>query len=465
MYNPFTKETKTFAKEFSFFMHDMQHAFESQCAMVPGARLAIIGGGAAGLTAAYLLQERYRVTLFERERRYGGHAHTVVLAQGPDAGTPLDIGFMVLNDRNYPTLHRLLSALGEIDIGDSEMSFGYYSEPESMHYALNWSGDNAFAQQTNLPGAAGCRSPSNAYLLDLLMDIMRFCRQVRVDLREGRLEGLTLGAYLALKAFPTVLIERYVLPMGAAIWSTPPGQMLAFPAQTFARFFEQHGLLSLQDVPRWQYIHGGSHRYVERLVASLQGQVAGGCEVVAVTRHDDRVGVTTTTGESHRFDGVVVATHADEALRLLADPSEDELRLLGAWRYQKNEAVLHTDTSVMPPDLASWASWNYTREATANASDALCVTYHLNRLQHHLHTVNPYFLTLNRQKDIASEHVLGEFTFTHPTYTFDSLASQAQLKCLNGARRTFFCGSYFGYGFHEDAVQSGVAVAQLLGCS
>ncbi|WP_089719500.1 NAD(P)/FAD-dependent oxidoreductase [Candidatus Entotheonella palauensis] len=406
------------------------------------------------------------MTVFERDRRCGGHAHTILLDEGPDAGTPLDIGFMVLNDRNYPTLHQLLRTLGDIDLGDSEMSFGYYSEPDGLHYALNWNGSNTFAQETNLQGASTSSGQprANPHLLDLFMDIMRFCRQVRGDLQEGRLEGLTLGDYLAAQSFPKTFIDRYLLPMGAAIWSTPPGEMLAFPAQAFARFFEQHGLLSLRDVPQWQYIHGGSQRYVERLVKCFRGQVECARPVEAVARQDEHV-VVTAAGESHAFDAVVVAAHADEALRLLADPSEDERRLLGAWRYQKNHAVLHTDTGVMPPDLTSWASWNYTREAQADASATLCVTYHLNRLQHHLNTVRPYFLTLNRQRAIASEHVLGEFTLTHPTYTFDALASQADLTCLNGTRRTFFCGSYLGYGFHEDAVQSGVAVAQLLGCS
>ncbi len=443
----------------------MQPPLASPFPIAPGGHLAIIGAGAAGLTAAYLLQQRYRVTVFERDHRCGGHAHTITLDHGPDAGTSLDIGFMVFNDRNYPTLHRLLRTLGDIDIGVSDMSFSYYAEPDDLHYALNWSGARILAQETNPQGSSGDQPHANAHLLALLMDIMRFCRQVRDDLREGRLEGLTLGAYLSAKPFPQMLIDRYVLPMGAAIWSTPPGQMLAFPAQAFVRFFEQHGLLSLQDVPRWQYIRGGSHRYVERLITSLRGHVACTRTVEAVIRHDDRVVVTTANGDSHAFDAVVVAAHADEALCLLADPSEDEQRLLGVWHYQKNDVVLHTDTGVMPPDLASWASWNYTREATADASTALCVSYHLNRLQGHLKTAKPYFLTLNRQRDMASEHVLGEFTFTHPTYTFDSLASQAELKCLNGTRRTFFCGSYFGYGFHEDAVQSGVAVAQLLGCS
>ncbi len=438
----------------------MHSLYKAQIAIRPGAHLAIIGAGAAGLTAAYLLQQRYRVTVFEADHRCGGHAQTIVLPDGPDAGTPLDIGFMVLNDRNYATLHQLLRALGEIDIGDSEMSFGYYSEPDDFHYALNWSGDSAFAQATNRQGAL----PANAHFLELLTHIMRFCRQVSGDLQAGRLDGLTLGDYFAVQPFSQALIDRYVLPMGAAIWSTPPGRLLAFPAEAFARFFEHHGLLSLQDVPRWQYIKGGSHRYVQRLISSLQGKVACSHPVAAVARRDASAVVATSSGESHVFDAVVMATHADQTLRLLVDPSADEQRLLGAWCYQTNDAILHTDIGVMPPDATSWASWNYTREAAADEDGALCVSYHLNRLQHHLHTDRSYFLTLNRQRAIASDHVLGEFTFTHPTYTFASLASQAPLKRLNGARRTFFCGSYLGYGFHEDAVQSGVAVAQLLGC-
>jgi predicted NAD/FAD-binding protein len=292
---------------------------------------------------------------------------------------------------------------------------------------------------------------------------LRFCRQARSDLQTDKLAGLTLGSYLSQKDCSAPLINHYILPMGAAIWSMSPQEMLGFPAQMFIRFFDQHGLLSLADAPQWQYIKGGSQTYVKAILEQFSGVVRSNTKINSICRQPDGVEIRMDDGTTSQFDAVVIATHADEALGLLADPSDAERQLLGSWRYEKNYAILHTDQSVMPSNPANWASWNYTEETECEQMTQLSVTYHLNRLQNHLHTQQQYFLTLNRHQPIPSEHILQEIPFTHPIYTLESLRTQPQLQTINGVRNTYFCGSYFRYGFHEDAVKSGVAVAKMLG--
>lgn len=425
-------------------------------------KIAIVGAGAAGLTAAYLLQSKHRVTIFEKGSHLGGHAQTIVVEDGPDAGTPLDVGFMVLNNRNYPTLHKLLSLLGVDEFIDSEMSFSYYSEKSNSQYAINWNQTNDFAKRFNRESVEVRKTP-NSIFLNLLKEFFKFCRQASQDLQDGKLADVTLGQYLQVKEFSQFFIESYVIPMGAAIWSTPPQPMLDFPADVFIRFFDNHGLLSFQEDPQWQHIQGGSKTYVEAIIKGFQGSVNCHSTIKTIVRQNDGRIIRSGTGEEKKFDCVILATHADKALSLLSDPSEDERRLLGTWKYQVNQAMLHTDESVMPPDRTSWASWNYTQEAETADMSSLSMTYHLNRLQGHNETEKQYFLTLNRYKPIPQEHILRELEFTHPTYTFESIASQKELAEFNGTRKTHFCGSYFGYGFHEDAVKSGVAVARAFG--
>ncbi|MDJ0718181.1 MAG: FAD-dependent oxidoreductase [Prochloraceae cyanobacterium] len=423
--------------------------------------IAIIGAGAAGLTAAHLIQPKHDVTIFEAHSYLGGHARTIIVEDGPDAGTPLDVGFMVLNDRNYPTLHKLLSQLGDIEIRDSEMSFSYYSEKKNIQYAINWSPKSQFAKQTNFPSPILKQQKPNEIFLKLLKEIVHFCRQAYQDLSEGNLTEFTLSEYLTNKKYSKSLINYYIIPMGAAIWSTSLQQMLKFPAETFIRFFNNHGLLSLKEGPQWQYIKGGSKTYVKAIQKNFKGTVQLNSPISYISRQDDEVVIKTRKGEEKKFDYVVIGTHGDEALNMLAAPLEDERRLLGSWKYQINHAILHTDESVMPPDKTSWASWNYTQDTDDISS--LSLTYHLNRLQSHTTTKKQYFLSLNCQKTIVRENVLAEIQFTHPIYTFEAIKSQQELAELNKGRRTFFCGSYFGYGFHEDAIKSGVNVARYFG--
>jgi predicted NAD/FAD-binding protein len=417
-----------------------------------GSRVAVIGAGAAGLTAAWLLRRRHTVTLFEREHHLGGHAWTVEVDDGGRV-IPLDLGFMVFNRRNYPHFTRLLEDLGGIVAEDSEMSFGYYSPGEKAGYVVNWDSRSPRPAQSGevrdlLPG--------------LLGDVLRFCRTAGEDLKAGRLGGLSLGDYLGRHGFPRDFAERYAIAMGSALWSTPPRSLLEFPAETFLRFFANHGMLTLTDAPQWLHIRGGSRHYVGAIAAAVPGANRGPAPVERVERLAGGVAVRTAGGEVEHFDHAVLAVHADEVLGLLANPTAEERESFSAWRYHRNDTVLHTDVTLMPPDPALWASWNYRDEGDAGRG-SLFLTYHLNRLQGLRDTRRQYFLTLNPARPVPEDHVLGHYRFTHPVYTAQALAGRDRLAALNGTGRVWYCGSYFGYGFHEDAVRSSVEVARGLG--
>lgn len=412
--------------------------------------VAVVGGGAAGIVSAWeLAKAGWSVALFEKDSRLGGHTHTVVVEDGPDAGLPVDTGFIVLNDKTYPGLHRFLAELG-VSWRWSDMSFGYHDAQGGLCYAgTTLSG--LFAQRGNL------LSPS---FWSFLAEIRRFGRVAASDLEAGTLEDLTLGAYLRARGFSRAFIDHYAAPMGGAIWSTGPAEMMDFPARTFARFFKNHGLLSLADRPRWQTVVGGSHSYLKAFLARFPGRVERGAGVQSLRRlPGGGVEIRACGREPERFDRAVVACHADEALALLADPSDAERRALGAWRYLDNRTVLHTDESFMPPNRRAWASWNYRREAGEDGTSGVSVTYDMNRLQG-LRSSRRYLVTLNPRREPRAGSVLRELRYAHPAYGFSALRSQAELPSLSGTRDTWFAGSYHGYGFHEDAVQSALAVAR-----
>jgi predicted NAD/FAD-binding protein len=394
------------------------------------------------------------VTLFEREPSFGGHAQTWDVTHGPDAGLPLDVAFMVLNERNYPKLYRLLSAIGGIALGPSEMSFSYCCRESGEEYAINY--------DVSRPAPV----PSKM-LLSLYAEIGRFCLSASRDAANGDLGDQDLGGYLDARQFSACLRRQYIIPMGAALWSAPPGKVLSFPAALFLRFMENHGLLSLNCGRSWQHILGGSRTYVQALQEALargSAKLRSGTTVTHVTRPNEAGAGTgpvtlhaTGTGPE-RFDAVVIATHADQALRLLADPSAEEAALLGSFTYQHNDAVLHWDESVMPRRRESWASWNYEREPGEEA-DAVCITYHLNRLQGHHNTARQYFLTLNRRTPVNQDKVLTRLRFSHPRFDARALKAQRSLAGRGTRNHTCFAGSYLGYGFHEDAIASGLSAA------
>lgn len=414
-------------------------------------RIAVVGAGVAGITAAHLLARRHDVSLLERNDYLGGHTNTVVLQDGPDSGTAIDTGFIVCNDRTYPRFHRLLADLG-VGVHTSDMSFGFFCEATGLAYSSRGL-NSLFAQRTNLLRPAHWR---------MLADVVRFHRVAARDLDDDRVNGQTLGEYLALRRFSRPFQERYLLPMGAAIWSSPRDQMLEYPAQSFLQFFRNHGLLTVDRHPQWQTVIGGASTYVRAFQQRFPGRIETNVSLEHIRRESDKVVLRRRNGREETFDRVVLAAHANQSLALLADPSPDEARLLGAWRYQPNVVVLHTDEGVLAGNRLARASWNYVRERDDDGRRPVSVTYVMNRLQG-LRTRRTYCVTLNRRRLIPDEHVLREFVYTHPLYDRRALASQNELPLLNGVRNTYFCGSYFGYGFHEDAVASGERVAELLG--
>ena len=413
--------------------------------------IAVIGAGVAGITAAYLLQGRHHVTLYEKNDYIGGHTHTITIPDGPDAGTPVDTGFIVLNDRTYPRFNRLLQQLN-VPIQDSEMSFSYFCEQTGFQYASR-DIDSLFARRRNL---------FDIGYLRLLLEILRFNRTARRELASGGLTSLTLGRFLKDYRFSTRFREQYIIPMAAAIWSSPDDDIADFPMETFARFFSNHGLLSVSDQPQWSVVKGGSHAYVHAFRQGFRGDIVSDAPVHGIRRDTDAVTLIMSDGNQRHLDHVVIATHADEAFQLLQDPTADEQRLLGPWRYSTNRVILHTDPGFMPSHRRAWASWNYTRERGASGRAPVTLTYHMNRLQG-LQTRAPYFVTLNPNREIDDAQVVTRLTYNHPMFTFDSLATQPHLAGLNGHNRTSFCGSYFGYGFHEDAVRAATLVAESFG--
>jgi len=416
-----------------------------------GQKIAVIGGGVAGIVTAYLLQEQHEITLFEQNDYLGGHTHTIEVTAGPDAGLAVDTGFIVLNDATYPQFQKFLARLG-VACRVSGMSFGFHCRQTGLVYAgTNLNG--LFAQRRNL---------LRPRFLGFLLEIARFCKSTREDLARGNVPPVTLGQYLESGGFSKFMVDNYLVPMAAAIWSTPAIQVTEFPAEPFLRFFSNHGLLSFKNRPDWKTVVGGSHAYVKEFVRSFRGRLHLQSPVSKVVRDAEEVRLTLANGETLSFEQAVIATHADQALGLLQDPSDMERQLLSPWRYQRNHTVLHTDASLLPSRKRAWAAWNFTRDVGAAGDRPVFVTYYMNLLQG-LAAQRDYCVTLNRQEAFRPETVIAEMDYLHPLYTFESMATQAQLPQLNGQQRTYYCGSYFGYGFHEDAVRAGVAVAQAFG--
>ena len=409
-------------------------------------RVAVVGSGVAGLTATHILQRKHQVTLFEKDSRLGGHTNTVTLSDGTDAGTPIDTGFIVMNHRNYPLLTQLFEQL-DVELRDSDMSFGYHDLPSGLQYCGSGL-DGLFAQRMNLFKPSFHR---------LVRDTMRFFKTAEVDRNSDELIAESLGDYLSRNGFGQEFIDHHLIPMGSAIWSTPCEQMMEFPARSFLQFFHNHGLLTVNDRPQWRTVVGGSSDYIGRMQKNWERvDVRMNAGIRGIKRDAEGVEITFEDGHFEHFDQVVVATHGDQALNLLLDPSEQEKEALGCWQYTTSRTLLHTDESVMPPIRKVWSSWNFQRLE----GNRTCLTYHMNRLQG-LATEKQYFVSLNLPRE--PEGVIREFNYTHPMYTREALAKRPLLKELNGSNNTWFAGSYHGNGFHEDAVRSAVEVAKGFG--
>ena len=408
-------------------------------------RIAIIGAGVSGLVCAHQLHARHDVTVFEAGARPGGHVNTVRVDTA-DATVNVDTGFIVHNDRNYPNFERLLERLG-VATRPSTMSFSVSAADEDFEYASTPRG--LLAQPGNLTRPAFVR---------MLREYVRFNRDARTLLTTGD-DRLSLGDWLGELGYSRAFVDRLIVPQAAAVWSADPAQMWRFPARFLVRFFEQHGMLSLTGRPKWRTIAGGSARYVDALTAPLEGRLRLGTPVRAIARNDDHVLVTPRDGEPERFDHVVLATHADQALRLLADATTAEHEILGALPYQDNEAVLHTDRRLLPRRRAAWASWNY--HLLAAPAGRATVTYHMNTLQG-LRSDRELCVTLNRTEAIDPDAIIRTISYAHPVFTPEGWAAQERHHEISGVARTHFCGAYWRWGFHEDGVVSALRVAERL---
>jgi predicted NAD/FAD-binding protein len=409
--------------------------------------VAVIGSGISGLSAAWLLSRTMRVTLYESDGRLGGHSNTVVVptANGP---IPVDTGFIVYNERNYPNLVALFREIG-VETAASEMSFAASLDGGRLEYS-----------GSGLNGLMGQRgNVVRPRFWRMMRDILRFYREAPQLLPRTGLDGLTLGAYLDDHQYSPAFVEDHLLPMGAAIWSMTAREMRDYPLLAFVRFFVSHGLLNLVDRPIWRTVQGGSRAYVERLSAAFADGIRLKTPVSRITREHGRVIITDASGHTESFSDVIIATHADQALRLLGDADAQERSVLGAFRYTDNLAVLHSDETLMPKRRRVWSSWNYIGERQQEGTQPLCVTYWMNRLQN-LDSRHPLFVTLNPTRAIDPARVIQSFHYTHPLFDQPALDAQQQLWRLQGRRNTWFCGAYFGYGFHEDGLQAGLAAAE-----
>ncbi|MDX3429807.1 MULTISPECIES: FAD-dependent oxidoreductase [unclassified Streptomyces] len=414
-------------------------------------RTAVVGSGVAGLTAAHVLGKAHDVTLLEADERVGGHAHTHDLSASDGRTHRVDSGFIVHNRRTYPHLLRLFDEL-EVDTQESEMSMSVRCEGCGLEYAGARGAAGLFAR----PGSV-LRGP----YLRMLTEVPRFHRAARalLALPEGTAE-MTLGEFAARGRFSPYFSAHFLTPMVSAVWSCDPVTALRYPARYLFRFLEHHGMLTIGDSPVWRTVTGGSRAYVDRVVKQVHS-VRTGTPVRAVRRHSSGVEVVTEDGTTREYDAVVVATHPDQALRLLADPTDEERRTLGAFRYSRNPTLLHTDTTLLPRSRGAAASWNYLMPSCAADADRVTVSYDMNRLQR-LDAPERFVVTLNGADRVAPDSVRARMVYEHPVFTPESVAAQARLPALSGPV-TAFAGAYHGWGFHEDGCRSGVRAAEALG--
>ena len=407
-------------------------------------RVAVIGSGISGLVSAYRLSGAHEVTVFESGSHVGGHTHTVDIEHG-GRHYAVDTGFIVFNDWTYPNFIGLLDEL-KVAWQPSSMSFSVRCEQSGLEYN-GTSVNTLFAQRRNLVSPRFIR---------MVRDILRFNREAPAVLANPD-SSLTLQDLITQGGYSRGFVEHYIVPMGAAIWSARPAEMLRFPARFFVEFFANHGFLSVDERPVWRVIQGGSREYVRRLTAPFASRIHTGLAVTGVQRQAQQVVLRLKDGSLRSFDSVIFACHSDQALALLSDPSREEREILGAIPYQANEGLLHTDTRLMPKRRLAWAAWNYHLPATP--AERVTVTYNMNILQSPQAPAE-FLLTLNRSADVDPSKVLGSYSYHHPVFTSAGVAAQKRRAEISGPRRTFYCGAYWSYGFHEDGVRSALAVVE-----
>ena len=407
-------------------------------------QIAIVGTGIAGNVAAWHLCKEHEITVFEAGEHVGGHTHTHDIVHD---GKPyaVDTGFIVFNDWTYPNFIALLDELGVVS-QPTNMGFSSRCETTGIEYSGS-SLNQLFTQRRNL---------FRPRFHSMIRDILRFNRESR-ELIDYDDETLSLGRYLEENKYGRLFIDNYIIPMGAAIWSTDPQQMLAFPACYFVRFFANHGLLNVRERPQWRVIKGGSREYVKRLIAPFKDRIRLNQAVASVRRLPTHVEIKTASGETEHFDQLFIATHSNQALEILADPGEQEQAILGAIPYQKNDVVLHTDTSLLPKQRRTWAAWNYLRRQ--NDNQRVSVTYNMNILQG-IEATDTFCVTLNDTRNIDPGKIIRRMQYDHPVYTTAGIAAQQRHREINGQRRTWYCGAYWRSGFHEDGVVSALNALQ-----
>jgi len=401
-------------------------------------RIAVIGSGVAGCLVAHRLAPQHEVTVFEAQSRTGGHVHTHELERDGHCYR-VDSGFIVYNERTYPRFSALLAELG-VDSQPSPMSFSVRDDRAGLEYN-GTSFNTLFAQRRNLLRPSFWR---------MVRDILRFNREAPALLRAGA-PDVSLSEYLNERKYSREFVEHYLVPMGSAIWSTDPARLLQFPARFFVRFFDHHGMLTVNGRPQWRVVRGGSETYLRRLTAGFQDRIRLDCPVRELTRGGGHVWVRAGGDSRQRFDAAFVACHSDEALALLGDADASERAVLGAIPYQKNEAVLHTDTRLLPRSALARAAWNY--QVPGEPGRGASVTYHMGILQS-LDVTPPFLVTLNAGSTIDPSTILTRMHYAHPLFTPAAIVAQASHRAINGVRGTYYCGAYWGFGFHEDAVVS-----------
>lgn len=418
-----------------------------------GKKILVVGGGISGITAAYVLSRQHQVTLLEKNGYLGGHTNTQIVNDPLNPELAVDTGFIVCNSRNYTNFYTFLEQLG-IRRQNSDMSFGFSCERSGLQYMGPSIKEFLMAPGNLLKGR----------FLGMVLEQQKFNRRALQDLREGTLGEQPLGDYLKMVGTSQYFFDNYLAPLIGAIWSAPDSNALEFPALSFFTFFNNHGMLELSKRPQWQTIVGGSHAYLKAFRRAFKGELRIGTPARAISRDADGVILALDGAEPERYDAVVIATHADEALTLLQDPSSEEQAALGSWGYSTNRTVLHTDSKVLGPKRRLWAAWNYRRRLTSRPDSPVAITYYMNKLQN-LKAKHDYFVTLNCNEEIDPRSVLYEVEYTHPIYTPASPISQRAIRDMNGTRNTFFCGAYMRYGFHEDGVISALSVANQMGLS
>ncbi|MCL6416040.1 FAD-dependent oxidoreductase [Aestuariirhabdus sp. Z084] len=416
-------------------------------------RIAIIGTGISGLTAAYMLQSEHDITVFESSSRIGGHTATVKISVDGQEHA-VDTGFIVYNDWTYPNFIKLMDQLG-VASKPTEMGFSVSCEKTGLEYSGN-SFNTLFAQRRNVLRPDHWR---------MLKDIVRFNREAKLHLQQDKIsESLSLGDYLSHNGYSKSFQDFYLIPMGAAIWSSGREAMVNFPARFFLRFFNNHGLLNINDRPQWRVIEGGSSQYLDPLVKSFSDRIKLNCSIESIQRTDNNVIIRHNQSEQE-FDQVIMACHSDQALKLLSDASAHEQEILKAIPYLDNDVILHTDQRMLPKRKATWSSWNYRLKDNGSDQNALPVlTYNMNILQG-IKSSKAICVTLNDTSAIDPDSILGRFTYAHPQFSIEGSKAQQRWSDINGVRRTWFCGAYWANGFHEDGVSSALRVCEGFGLS